>query len=72
MNDIEVKELQKFLNTNGYPISTVGAGSVGFETTLFGAKTKAALIAFQKANNITPAVGYFGPITRGIINSMLK
>ncbi len=72
MNDIEVQELQKFLNNNGFPVSTEGAGSKGFETNFFGAKTRAALVAFQKANNITPAVGYFGPITRGVINGMIQ
>jgi peptidoglycan hydrolase-like protein with peptidoglycan-binding domain len=30
------------------------------------------VIAFQKAHGISPAVGYVGKITRGIINSQLK
>ncbi len=72
MIDPDVLELQKFLNTHGYPVSLTGPGSIGFETNMFGAKTRATLIAFQKANNITPAIGFFGPITRGVINSMLK
>jgi hypothetical protein len=41
----------------------------GNETTSFGAKTWVALVAFQKANGIVPASGYFGPITRGWVNS---
>jgi hypothetical protein len=65
----EVKALQQFLNTHGYPVTTSGAGSLGNETTTFGALTKAALIKYQKAKGITPAVGYFGAKTRAAINS---
>ncbi|MDQ5954172.1 MAG: hypothetical protein QG583_100 [Patescibacteria group bacterium] len=65
----DVKELQKYLNTHGFPVALVGAGSLGNETTKFGALTKAALIKFQQSKNITPPVGFFGPITRGIVNS---
>lgn len=60
----DVKALQVFLNTRGYTVAKTGPGSPGNETTLFGALTRAALIKFQKANKITPAVGFFGPITR--------
>ncbi len=60
----DVKELQKYLNANGFIVAKVGAGSPRKETAYFGAATRAALIRFQKANKITPAVGYFGPITR--------
>jgi peptidoglycan hydrolase-like protein with peptidoglycan-binding domain len=63
----DVKALQIYLNSHGFVISLTGAGSPGHETTIFGGKTKAALIKFQKANGITPAVGYFGPITRGAV-----
>ncbi|MBU1164401.1 peptidoglycan DD-metalloendopeptidase family protein [Patescibacteria group bacterium] len=65
----EVYELQKYLNHNGFIVATTGAGSMGNETTYFGPATQAALIKFQKAKNISPAVGYFGPITRSFINS---
>jgi hypothetical protein len=70
--DNEVKELQKFLNTHGYPVATIGAGSLGNETNKFGSLTQKALIKFQLANKITPAVGYFGPITRALVNSLNK
>jgi hypothetical protein len=60
----DVKALQQFLNIHGYVITASGPGSSGQETTRFGALTKAALIKFQLANHITPAVGYFGPKTR--------
>jgi lysophospholipase L1-like esterase len=64
---VEVKLLQEYLNSHGYTVAVTGAGSSGNETDYFGALTKAALIKFQKANGITPAVGYFGPITRGFM-----
>jgi peptidoglycan hydrolase-like protein with peptidoglycan-binding domain len=65
----DVKELQKYLNTNGYVLAKSGAGSPGNETTKFGRLTRTLLSAFQKGNNIKPPVGFFGPITRGFINN---
>src|SRR3989344_2314470 len=66
----EVMPLQKFLNSKGFTVATSGAGSVGNETSYFGGLTAAATAKFQAANGISPAVGYFGPITRGKVNSM--
>ena len=66
----DVKELQQFLNGQGFKIAASGAGSPGMETTYFGALTKAALAKWQAANGVSPAVGYFGPITRSKIASM--
>lgn len=63
----DVKELQKLLNANGFPIALTGLGSKGNETTRFGIATQSALIKFQKANKITPAIGMFGPVTRGVL-----
>jgi spore germination protein YaaH len=60
----EVKDLQKFLNAKGFTVSTAGGGSAGNETTYFGPATRAALIKYQKARAVAPAVGYFGPLTR--------
>lgn len=65
----EVKALQEFLNTHGYTIANSGAGAPGNETTVFGTLTRAALIKFQKAKGITPAAGYFGPVTRAAANA---
>lgn len=65
----DVIELQKFLNTHGYVLAVTGPGSVGNETNYFGALTQNALIKFQRANGITPAIGYFGPITRAFVSS---
>ena len=64
----DVKELQKYLNANGFVIAKTGPGSIGNETTKFGVLTRQALIKFQKAKKISPAVGYFGPTTRGVVN----
>lgn len=65
----EVKALQEFLNAHGYTVASSGPGSPGNETTRFGAATKAALIKYQKAKGITPAVGYFGPKTRAAVSA---
>ncbi len=68
--DPEVKLLQQYLNAKGFTVTLTGNGSKGQEITTFGPATKAALIKFQKANGITPSVGFFGPKTRGYINEM--
>lgn len=63
----DVRMLQKFLNSKGFTVSLTGSGSTGNETTYFGQATKAAVIRYQIAKNITPSVGYVGPITRQAI-----
>lgn len=63
----DVKILQQFLNTHGAVIATTGAGSPGNETSYFGQATRAALAKYQTMKNISPAVGYFGPLTRTIV-----
>ncbi|PCI30548.1 hypothetical protein COB52_01455 [Candidatus Kaiserbacteria bacterium] len=60
----DVMELQKFLNSNGFSVTASGAGSQGNETTYFGSATRTALAKYQEAKGISPAVGYFGPLTR--------
>ncbi len=69
MIDSDVRRLQIFLNANNAPISDVGPGSPGQETSFFGQKTKSALIKFQAVHGI-PATGFCGPMTRKIINQM--
>jgi len=64
----DVRQLQKYLNNNGFNLAETSYGSPGNETTYFGPLTKTALSAFQKANNIFPTAGYFGIITRGFIS----
>ncbi|HTE48449.1 MAG TPA: peptidoglycan-binding domain-containing protein, partial [Candidatus Paceibacterota bacterium] len=67
----DVQALQKFLNDHSFPVASAGPGSPGKETSYFGSLTRRALIKFQSANKISPAVGYMGPITRGVIASQL-
>lgn len=59
----EVTALQNFLIGAG---QSIPAGATGY----FGTQTQAALAAWQAANGIAPAAGYFGPITRAKVNSM--
>lgn len=66
----DVKELQKYLNNKGFFVAQSSYGSPGQETTFFGRLTQAALIKFQKAKAIVPAWGFFGPITRKVVNTM--
>ncbi len=66
----DVQELQQFLNSHGAQIAASGAGSSGNESTYFGSLTKSALSKWQAANGVSPASGYFGPITRAKIASM--
>jgi hypothetical protein len=58
----EVTALQNFLIGAGHSIA---AGATGY----FGAQTQAALAAYQSANGISPAAGYFGPVTRAKVNA---
>lgn len=66
----DVKALQQWLNAQGFAVAASGAGSVGNESTYFGSLTQGALAKWQAANGVSPAVGYFGPITRAKIASM--
>lgn len=54
----DVVALQTALIAKGYAIP---AGATGY----FGVQTQTALRQYQSANGISPASGYFGPITRG-------
>ena len=63
----DVRTLQTLLNADGYTVASAGAGSSGSETTYFGPATQTAVIRFQIAKNISPAVGYVGPITRNAL-----
>ncbi len=65
----QVLLLQKYLNTHGFIVAQAGAGSSGQETNYFGFLTKAAVIRYQKAHLITPAIGNVGPLTRAALNA---
>jgi peptidoglycan hydrolase-like protein with peptidoglycan-binding domain len=69
MTGNDVLLLQKLLNANGFILAASGAGASGSETTYFGALTQAALAKYQAAHGISPAAGYFGPITRAEIKA---
>lgn len=70
MRNPEVRMLQIFLNAYGFRIAPTGVGSPGRETDYFGSLTRSALVKFQKANSITPAIGYFGSVTRAKIKQL--
>jgi hypothetical protein len=66
----EVMNIQKFLNSHGAQVSVSGAGSPGNESAYFGAMTKAAVAKWQAANGVSPAAGYWGPVTRAKVASV--
>jgi hypothetical protein len=57
----DVTALQNWLIKGGFAIP---AGATGY----FGAQTAAALAKYQASVGISPAAGYFGPITRAKVN----
>ena len=71
VTDPEVKQLQEFLNEQGFIIATTGGGSPGNETDYFGPATFAAVKKFQLAykkeiltpGGLTNPTGFFGPAT---------
>jgi hypothetical protein len=58
----DVTALQNYLAVGGY----FNVAATGY----FGSITQAALAAWQAANGVAPAAGYFGPISRAKYNSM--
>jgi hypothetical protein len=75
--DRDVRALQEFLNTHGFPLAQEGDGAAGHETDFFGRLTFAALVAYQNAHaaeilaplGLTAGTGYFGPATMSYANS---
>lgn len=73
----DVRELQKFLNAQGFLVSARGNGSVGKESTYFGAATVRALIRFQERYReqlllplgLTRGTGNFLNATRLFVNA---
>lgn len=60
----DVKCLQQYLNSAGFTVASSGVGSVGHESTYFGPMTRSAVAKWQQANGVSPAAGYFGPVSR--------
>lgn len=67
----DVMCLQEYLNSAGFQVSSTGAGSPGNETTYFGSRTQSAVAAWQAANGVAPAVGYFGSISQAKYNMLM-
>lgn len=61
----DVTCLQNYLTGTGH--FTYSGGATGY----FGGVTKAAVAAWQAANGVSPAVGYFGPISRAKYDSVV-
>lgn len=58
----DVTALQNTLIAGGYSIP---AGATGY----FGVQTQSALAAWQAANAVSPAAGYYGPITKAALEA---
>jgi|GEM_PF-4116710 len=65
----DVRQLQIFLNKNGFIVSSKGAGAKGKETNFFGPATKKALINFQKKYKLKPYTGTVDSATLKFISS---
>lgn len=73
----QVMDIQKFMNASGFTVSATGAGSPGQESSYFGAKTKAAVVAWQNANaasvlapvGLTSGTGFWGSSSRAHANA---
>jgi len=73
----DVMNVQKYMNANGFAVSATGAGSPGNESSYFGNKTKAAVMAWQNANaaailapvGLTSGTGYWGGSSRAFANA---
>ncbi len=66
MTGLDVQNLQKYLNTHNFFVSASGPGSSGLETTLFGSKTRAAVIKLQITKRLN-GDGVVGPLTRALL-----
>jgi peptidoglycan hydrolase-like protein with peptidoglycan-binding domain len=60
----EVVSLQDFLEVNKFLVMPPGVAKG-----TFGTLTRSAVAAYQSARGISPAAGYFGPLTRARVNN---
>ena len=79
VRDPQVRELQKFLNKQGFLVASSGEGAPGAETDYFGPLTQAALKKFQASQGIvssgdplTTGYGRVGPKTLARISELLQ
>lgn len=68
----DVTELQKMLINLNFKITYPQTGDMAVASGVFDAQTRNALVAFQKQYGIVPAIGFFGPITRALVNGWAK
>lgn len=76
----DVKRLQQFLNSRGFPVAKSGIGSPGKENESYGPATRAAVIKFQEAyraqiltpNGLVSGTGTVGESTRVLMNSLIS
>jgi len=75
----DVKQLQQFLNANGFTVATEGVGSLGNETNYMGKLTVEAIKKFQIKYEIassgtpeTTGFGALGPKTRAKLNELMN
>ena len=79
MRSEEVRQLQQFLNAQGFVLTTDGLGSPGNETDLFGLLTEDAVKRFQAAYaaeilvpvGLTAPSGFWGPSSIKKANALL-
>lgn len=64
----DVRQLQKWLNANGYAVATSGVGSSGKETIVYGRAIAEAVKKLQLAHGLK-ADGVFGVTTRALVNA---
>jgi YVTN family beta-propeller protein len=71
----DVLALQQYLNSHGFPLASIGLGSRGHETDVFGPRTYNALLKFQEAHaadmlaplHLAKGTGMLGPSTSTFI-----
>jgi len=76
----DVRQLQKFLNAQGFILAVRGSGAPGNETDYFGPMTYNALIKFQEAHateiliplNLKKGTGIFASQTRKVLRALLQ
>ena len=75
---MDVKTLQQFLNTHGFPVAFTGNGSPGNESSSFGHSTAAALARFQAYYGVDTVPqsfagsGILGQPSISIVNAILS